>query len=129
MTPSSLALYPISGIPDALPAGGGGIAVFDSPDALAINHARMTHLNSLRLPLAGRTVLDVGCGVGHLARFFVNLGCTVTCVDGRQDNIASLRSRYPDLHAYVANVEADSLLSIGRFVIVFFYGLLYPLGA
>jgi len=41
--------------------------VFDAPEALAINGARMSHLESLGLPLAGKRVLDAGCGVGHLA--------------------------------------------------------------
>lgn len=119
--------YPISGIPDVPPTGGGGISVFDSPGALAINQARMAHLDSLQLPLAGKRVLDAGCGVGHLARFFVDRGCQVTCVDARQENVDSLRSRYPDLDAHTVNVEADSLISLGRFDIVFCYGLLYHL--
>src|SRR5271166_6116213 len=101
--------YPISGIPEALPEGGRGVGVFDSADALAINHARMTHVGSLDLPIAGRTVLDVGCGVGHLSRFFVERECKVVCIDGREENIADLRSRFPDQEAHVANVETDPL--------------------
>ncbi|HLN03867.1 MAG TPA: FkbM family methyltransferase [Bryobacteraceae bacterium] len=119
--------YPISAVPESPPSGGGGIAVFDSPDALAINTARMAHLDSLGLPLAGKSVLDVGCGVGRLARFFVERDCRVTCVDGRTENIAALRARYPDMDAQVANVETDSLLPFGQFDIVFCYGLLYHL--
>lgn len=69
----------------------------------------------------------MGCGIGHLARFFVELGCPVTCVNGRRENIAALRLRYPDLIAHVANIESDSLLGLGRFDIVFCYGLLYHL--
>jgi SAM-dependent methyltransferase len=119
--------YPISGVPASPITGGGGIAVFDSADALGINKARMEHLDSLELPVAGKSVLDVGCGVGHLAQFFVERGCQVTCIDGREENIASLRSRYPGLRAHVANVETDSLPAFGRFDIVFCYGLLYHL--
>src|SRR5580693_7462919 len=101
--------YPISGIPHAPPSGGAGAGVFDSPDALAINTARMEHLDSLGMTIAGRTVLDVGCGVGRLAQFFVERGCKVVCVDGRAENITDLRSRYPGLEAHVADVEADPL--------------------
>jgi 2-polyprenyl-3-methyl-5-hydroxy-6-metoxy-1,4-benzoquinol methylase len=119
--------YPISGIPDTLLTGSGGAGVFDSPDALAINTARMEHLGSLGLPIAGRTVLDVGSGVGRLAQFFVDQGCKVTCVDGREENIGGLRSRYPGLEAHVANVETDSFARFGMFEIVFCYGLLYHL--
>lgn len=99
---------------------------FDTPQALEINRARLDHLESLGLPLEGRSVLDVGCGVGHLAQFFVERRCLVTCVDGREENVQSLRQRYPGLQAGVADVEAG-LESFGRFDIVFCYGLLYHL--
>jgi FkbM family methyltransferase len=118
---------PITGIPETPPSGGGGASVFDSPDALSINAARMAHLASLGLPLAGKTVLDLGSGVGHLAKSLLELGCQVTCVDGRPQNIAILRSRHPGIAAHVANVETDSLAAFGRFDIVFCYGLLYHL--
>ena len=87
--------YPISGVPETPPPGGGGISVFDSQDAIAINRARLAHLDSLDLPLSRKSVLDVGCGVGHLSRFFVERGCRVTCVDGRRENIDALQLRYP----------------------------------
>ena len=119
--------YPISGVPETLASGDAGAGVFDSPDALAINTARMAHLESLGLPIAGRSVLDVGGGVGHLAQFFVERGCKVMCVEGREENITDLRSRYPGLEAHLANVEADSLSRFGMFEIVFCYGLLYHL--
>jgi 2-polyprenyl-3-methyl-5-hydroxy-6-metoxy-1,4-benzoquinol methylase len=101
--------------------------VFDSPEALAINDARMAHLRSLDLPLAGKTVIDVGCGVGHLAAHLAKLGCTVTCVDGREKNIKLLRQRHPEFKAHVADAERDPLDAFGKFDIVFSYGLLYHL--
>jgi FkbM family methyltransferase len=121
--------YPISGVPANLPEGGGGVAVFDSEAAVRINEARLAHLDSLGLAIDGKTVLDVGCGVGHLAQFFAKRNCAVVCVDAREENIASLRSRYPSLaaHAHVMNVESDPLDRLGRFDIVFCYGLLYHL--
>jgi len=105
----------------------GGLEVFDAPNALAINHARMANLEAMGLPLAGKRVLDVGCGVGHLGAKLVQLGASVVCVDGRQSNIASLRTRYPHLEAHVGNVETEPLSRFGRFHIVFSYGLLYHL--
>jgi 2-polyprenyl-3-methyl-5-hydroxy-6-metoxy-1,4-benzoquinol methylase len=107
---------------------GGGVEGFDTPGALAINRARLEHLAALRLPLAGKSVLDVGCGVGHLAQLFVKLGCRVVCVDAREENIASLRQRYPALtEAHVADVQQVPLSRFGRFDVVFCYGLLYHL--
>jgi hypothetical protein len=50
---------------------GGGIESFDTDAAIEINEARLAHLGSLGLPLDGRTVLEVGAGVGRLTGFFV----------------------------------------------------------
>ncbi len=104
-----------------------GIEVFDTPEAEAINRARMAHLELLGLPIAGKRVLDVGCGVGHLAARLEAMGACVTCVDARDENIAALRRRYPQFPAHVANVERDPLSAFGQFDIVFSYGLLYHL--
>jgi FkbM family methyltransferase len=119
--------YPIAGVPADLPTGGGGLEVFDVPAALAINRARLAHLESLGLPLSGKSVLDLGCGVGHLAQFFIAQGCRTVCVDARSENIDRLRALYPDLEAAVANVESDRLADFGVFDIVLCYGLLYHL--
>ena len=105
----------------------GGLEVFDAPNAIAINQARIASLASLHLPLAGKRILDIGCGVGHLAARLAQMGCSVVCVDGRGANIASLHTRYPQLEAHVGNVETEPLSCFGRFHIVFSYGLLYHL--
>jgi SAM-dependent methyltransferase len=118
---------PQAAIPDTLPGGGGGFTVFDAADAQSINKARLSHLASLDLALRGKSVLDVGCGVGHLAGFFEERGARVVCVDARPENIDRLRFLYPEREAHVANVECDSLATLGRFDLVFCYGLLYHL--
>ena len=105
---------------------GGGVETFDTAEAVEINLARLKHLDSLGLDLSGKRVLDVGCGVGHLAQFFVDKKCEVVCVDGREENINRLRSRYPGLVAHtIADAETGSLSDFGTFDIVFCYGLLY----
>jgi 2-polyprenyl-3-methyl-5-hydroxy-6-metoxy-1,4-benzoquinol methylase len=104
-----------------------GTETFEQPEYLAINEARLAHLESLQLPLEGKTVLDVGCGIGQLACFFVERGCKVVCVDGREQNIAALRSRFPELVGHLINVETSPLSQFGMFDIVFCYGLLYHL--
>lgn len=119
--------YPISNIPSQLMVGQAGSFVFDHEPAVRINQARMNHLRSLDLNLSGRTVLDVGCGVGHLAQDLARWGCRVTCVDARPANIAELRRRFPRADAHVVNVESEGLNHFGRFDVVFCYGLLYHL--
>jgi 2-polyprenyl-3-methyl-5-hydroxy-6-metoxy-1,4-benzoquinol methylase len=117
----SARIFEDEAIPDS-----GGVETFDTPEATALNRARLDHLDSLGLDLQGKRVLDVGCGVGHLANFFVKKGCEVVCLDGRAENINKLRSLYPDLAAHrITNVETESLSRFGMFDIVFCYGLLY----
>lgn len=104
-----------------------GAAVFDEVAYQEINRARLAHLDSLQLGLEGRTVLDVGTGVGDLTGHFLAKGCAVTCVEGRAENVEVLKQRFPGIPAHVANVETDPLARLGRFQIVFGYGLLYHL--
>ena len=105
----------------------GGLEVFDAPNAVAINQARMANLKAMGLSISGKRVLDVGCGVGHLADRLVRMGGHVICVDGRESNIAALHERYPHLEGHVGNIETEPLSRFGRFQIVFSYGLLYHL--
>ena len=105
----------------------GGVDVFDTPEALALNEARMSHLESLGLNLAGKRVLDVGAGVGHLAARLQKMASSVVCLEGRPENVEAMRSRYPQLEGHVADIENEPLAGFGRFDVVFSYGLLYHL--
>src|SRR5581483_8895668 len=106
---------PVESVPDRLPIGGGGLTVFDAPEALEINRARMDHLASLGLAIDGKSVLDVGCGVGHLSQFFADRGCRLFCVDARAENLERLAELYPGRPNGLANVEKDPLEQFGRF--------------
>ena len=103
------------------------VPLFDQPFYREITDARLEHLATLGLPVEGRSVIDVGSGIGRLSEFFAARGCDVLCVDGREDNIAQLRARYPERRAAVVDVETDELLAHGSFDVVFCYGLLYHL--
>jgi SAM-dependent methyltransferase len=105
---------------------GGGIECFDTPAALEINRARLEHLASLGLPLEGRRVLEVGAGVGRLSGFFLERGCELVVTEGRPENVLELRRRFPDVQAREWDVE-EPLADLGRFAVVFCYGLLYHL--
>jgi SAM-dependent methyltransferase len=109
------------------PPHGGGVEGFATSAAAEINRARLDHLGSLGLPFDGRRVLDVGGGVGHLAQFFVGRGCTVVSTDAREENVAEMHRIYPTLEGRVLDVERDDIGELGRFDIVFCYGLLYHL--
>lgn len=104
-----------------------GCDVFENAQAALINLARLNHLEMLQMPISGKRVLDVGCGVGHLAHFFKNKKCEVVCVDARKNNIEILKNKHPELEAYHLNIETDSIEHLGQFDIIFCYGLLYHL--
>ncbi len=70
-------------------------------------------------PLAGKRVLDVGCGAGLLAEPLARLGGTVTGVDAARENIAAARD-----HAAGAGLAIDyregelAALGLGSFELI-----------
>lgn len=100
--------------------------IFEAPHTLAIVEARLAHLESLNLPLAGRKALEVGAGVGNLTGWFVERGCTVVSTDGREENVREHQRRFPDIPALVVDLdEPGSHLGLGTFDLVVCYGVLY----
>lgn len=105
------------------------VTVFDLPHTRSLNHAELTHLASLGLPLKNRTVLEVGAGVGKLTHFFEDRGCAVLSTDGRPENVAELVERHPRRRAMVVDLmEPGSHDRLGGFDVVFCYGVLYHVG-
>ena len=99
---------------------------FDTEAAAALNEARLVHLASLGLPLEGRSVLEIGAGVGWLTRFFIERNCRITATEGRAANVEELARRVSGATVCQADVE-QSLTGLGRFDVVFCYGVLYHL--
>lgn len=109
-------------------AAPGPFDVFLTPEAIAINRARLAHLASLGLSLERKRVLEVGAGIGLLTGFFVDRGCSVLVTDGNPQNVAAIRQRYPACQVEVLDLDREQDLSrFGRFDIIFCYGTLYHL--
>ena len=106
-------------------------SVFLAPNAHAINHARQSHLASLGLDLEGKNVLEVGAGIGLHTPFFLERGCTVTVTDGRAENVAEIARRHPPattgVKTAIVDLEQDRPIELGRFDVIYCYGLLYHL--
>jgi 2-polyprenyl-3-methyl-5-hydroxy-6-metoxy-1,4-benzoquinol methylase len=105
-----------------------GIEVFLTPDALALNEARLAHLGSLGLQLRGKKVLEVGGGIGLHTCFFESLKCDVLFTDGRAENVAQVNLRYPHRKTAILDLEKlEDLSHLGAFDIIYCYGTLYHL--
>jgi hypothetical protein len=100
--------------------------IFWSPHYIRHNQRRQEHLASLNLPLASRSVLEVGAGIGDHTSFFLDRGSSVIVSEGRDENVAVLRSRYPKLDVRKLDLDypPDDPIPVE---IVYCYGTLYHL--
>jgi SAM-dependent methyltransferase len=102
---------------------------FDAPKSLALNEVRLNHLESLGIGewVKGKTVLDVGCGVGHFASWFYEQGADVTGIDTRLDNLREAERRRRGIRWLAATIgHGPNVIDlIGSFDLVICYGLLY----
>jgi hypothetical protein len=102
-------------------------ADFWSAPYLRHTQRRLEHLASLGLPLAGRSVLEVGAGIGDHTSFFLDRGCRVIATDARPEHVKILRRRYPGLVVHELDLdEPDATLPLEA-EIGYCYGVLYHL--
>lgn len=105
--------------------------IFDIQYYDLLNHARgdvvSQLLTELKPKLNLQTAIDVGCGLGYFSQFLKSHGLQVTAVDGRQQNLDEAQRRYPDIRFLHFNAEDPAIKSLGKFDLVFCFGLLYHL--
>lgn len=105
--------------------------IFDQQHYELLNRARgdvaRALLGELKGPLGLRTAIDVGCGLGYFSHFLKSLGFEVTAIDGREQNLDEAQRRNPDIRFLRFDAEDAAILSLGKFDLVFCFGLLYHL--
>jgi FkbM family methyltransferase len=74
-----------------------------------------------------RTALDAGAGVGFYSQTLMECGLQVCGFDGRQENVAEARRRYPLIPFAQGDLQERSILALGKFDLVLCFGLLYHL--
>lgn len=109
---------------------------FRSTHYMKHNEVRLRHLASLGLDLDGRSVLEVGAGVGDHTLFFLDRGCNVLSIEPRQENCelfaATIRAyeskagpRAGKSRLMCCDIESIDSKITETFDIVYAYGLLY----
>jgi len=84
-------------------------------------------VGKLKPALALATALDAGCGVGFFSQTLQESGLNVCGFDGRGENVAEARRRFPAIPFEKADIENPGILCLGKFDLVLCFGLLYHL--
>ena len=104
---------------------------FDQRAALELVEARgetMRRLLDKLIPaLRLATAIDSGCGVGFFSQMLSECGLQVRGFDGRSQNVAEARARFPEIRFDQGDVESASIRDCGVFDLVLCFGLLYHL--
>lgn len=101
------------------------INLFHSGGYLRHNARRLEHLQSLRLPIQGKSVLEVGAGIGDHSTFFIDRNCDITITEVRDENLEIIRQRFPHLTTLRLDMEKPPEFNGLQYDIVHCYGLLY----
>jgi SAM-dependent methyltransferase len=104
---------------------------FDGEHYRALNSSRAPVISDVvsevRRQVDLQTAVDVGCGVGYFSAFLNSLGFNVIAVDGRAENTEEAKRRVPQVTFHSLNAEDPRIRDLGRFDLVFCFGLLYHL--
>ncbi|SRR5260221_9198174 len=104
----------------------GVIKTFLSQSYQLHNVARLSHLESLGLPLSGKSVLEFGAGVGDHSLYYLIKNCRVTATDSRPELVGFIKKRL-GITTMKIDVKRDieDIKVLPHFDIIHCYGLLY----
>jgi len=104
---------------------------FDQREYRALIEARGETLRrvatKLKPALDLSNALDAGCGVGFFSQMLAECGLNVCGFDGRAENAAEARRRFPQIPFAEADIQDRAILELGSFDFVLCFGLLYHL--
>ena len=106
-------------------------SVFDQPHYQRLIEARGDLIRRIVPELKSRfglsTALDAGCGIGFFSQVLKECELRITAFDGREENVAEARGRFPGIEFQTGDVQNPSILELGKFDLVLCFGLLYHL--
>lgn len=83
-------------------------------------------LRLLRVDVAGKRALDLGCGTGFYVDYWLEKGASsVTGVDLTEVSINNLKQRYPGLEFVCADIASEAVAALGKFEIVDAFDVLF----
>jgi hypothetical protein len=85
----------------------------------------LKHLKNLNLPVEGKTVMDIGAGIGDHSRYYSDKGCRVTVAECRESTLRYLRTHCPEYNTVFLDMENP--VETGHYDIIHCCGLLYHL--
>jgi hypothetical protein len=91
------------------------------------NARRLEHLASLRIPVAGMRVLELGAGIGDQTSYYLDRGCDVTITEARGSNLEVLFRRFAEHTVVRLDMENPERVPGSPFDVIHCYGLLYHL--
>jgi len=104
---------------------------FDQKEYRRLIEARGETIQSvvrkLKPALGLSNALDAGCGVGFFTQTLAECGLSVCGFDGRPENVAEARRRFPEILFEQLDVQNRGVLQLGHFDLVLCFGLMYHL--
>ncbi len=107
------------------------LSPFDQKEYRKLIEARGETLRSvmrkLKPTLGLSNAVDAGCGVGFFSQMLADCGLNACGFDGRMENVAEARNRFPQIPFEQADIEDGAIVQLGSFDLVLCFGLLYHL--
>ena len=104
---------------------------FDQRHYLKLIRARGETIRRIVVELKGslglECAVDAGCGVGFFSQVLHECGVNVCGFDGRAENIAEARRRFPAIAFEQGDMESAEICKLGTFDLTLCFGLLYHL--
>ncbi len=86
-----------------MPSNDWNPSLYDQKHAFVFEYGK--DLLSLLQPHPGETILDLGCGTGHLTRAIAASGARVIGIDNSATMIETARNTYPEIEFFVADAR------------------------
>lgn len=102
------------------------MAIKNDPKQYHYDHHHLNTSHAYLLPgltraLSGvtpRKMFDLGCGNGSVAKYFNDLGWSVTGVDPSQKGLTQAQANYPELNLHLGSAYDDLAARFGTFPVV-----------